>query len=319
MNLVHRRAIALTLALVLASVSLGETTTAHAAEPAGDASATANEVESAKLKQKGDEAFDALRHEDAITFYTQAYALSPNPALLYNRGRSKQALGRFPEALVDLEQFSRTAPPEVRAKVPGIDKLVADVRARVGDLVVTCDVPGARLVVRDRVMGPVTGETYHLNTGEARIDVSLEGYYAFTKTVDLRGGQVTRVEVTLHPSRPAEGLLVVRGPLRATVLVDGVNLGQPPVERPLLVGEHRVVVHQDGYDDAEKSVVLTAHARTEIELQPTAKPPLYAKPLFWGVVTAVAVGVVAVVVIANTKASPDTGTLGQVSGPLVRF
>jgi len=317
MNIVQRRAISLTLALVLTSISLGEAKVAHAAEPAGDASA--NESESAKLKQKGDEAFDALRHEDAITFYTQAYALSPNPALLYNRGRSKQALGRFPEALVDLEQFSRTAPPEVRAKVPGIDKLVADVRSRVGDLVVTCDVPGARLVVRDRVMGQVTGETYHLNTGEARIDVSLEGYYAFTKTVDLRGGQVTRVEVALHPSRPAEGLLVVRGPLRASVLVDGVNLGQPPVERPLLVGEHRVVVHQEGYDDAEKSVILTTHARTEIELQPTAKPPLYAKPLFWGVVTAVAVGAVAVLVIANTQSSPDTGTLGQVSGPLVRF
>lgn len=317
MNIVQRRAISLTLSLVLASLSLAEAKVAHAAEPAGDASA--NESESAKLKQKGDEAFDALRHEDAIQFYTQAYALSPNPALLYNRGRSKQALGRFPEALVDLEQFSRTAPPEVRAKVPGIDKLVADVRSRVGDLVVTCDVPGARLVVRDRVMGQVTGETVHLNAGEARIDVSLEGYYAFTKMVDLRGGQVTRVEVTLHPSRPAEGLLVVRGPLRASVLVDGQNLGQPPVERPLLVGEHRVVVHQDGYDDAEKSVVLTTHARTEIELHPTSKPPLYAKPLFWGVVTAVAVGTVAVLVIANTQASPDTGTLGQVSGPLVRF
>ena len=283
--------------------------------PAG----TSNEVEAERFKRRGDEMFDALRHEEAITFYTQSYALNPNPALLYNRGRSKEALGRFPEALVDLEQFSRTAPAEVRAKVPGIDKLVADVRSRVAELVVSCNVPSARIVVRERVMGNVAGETLRLAAGEARVDVTLEGYYPFTKTVDLKGGTATRIEVVLYPSRPEEGLLVVRGPLKAQVFVDDRNLGQPPVERPISAGEHRVSMRQDGYDDAGKMVIVAPKRRTEIELSPTPRAPFYAKGWFWGVTAAVVSGTVAAILVANSSASPDSGTLGQVSGPLVRF
>lgn len=278
-----------------------------------------NADEAAKLKQRGDELFDSSRHEDAISFYTQAYALTSDPAVLFNRGRSFEALGRYPEALADLEQFSRTAPPALRAKVAGLDKLVTDVRARVADLEIVCNVPGARVVVRERVLGAVAGQHLKVNAGPTKLEVSFDGYHAFTTLIDLKGGALTRVEATLFPKKAEEGLLVVRGPRAARVFLDGADVGQPPVERPLRTGDHRVVLKQDGFDDADKAVFVSAGKRVELEVTMTQKPAFYTRGWFWGVVGAVAVGSAAVIVIANTTRPVEDGTLGQVRGPLVSF
>ena len=280
---------------------------------------TDNATEAARFKRRGDEMFDASRHEDAVAFYTQSYALAPNPALLYNRGRSYEALGRYPEALVDLEQFSRTAAPELRAKVAGIDKLVADVRGRVAELVIVCNVPGARLVVRDRVLGVVTGAPLHVNAGTAQIEVTLDGHFPFTTVVDLAGGGVTKVRANLYPTRAEEGLLVIRGPQRARVYLDGRDLGQPPVERSAAVGEHQVVMKQEGFEDTHKVVMVAAKKRSEVELSMSATSPFYARAWFWGVVGVAAAGAVTAIVLVNTTRPADTGTLGQVSGPLLTF
>ncbi len=292
-------------------------TPAHAdmPTPAG----TSNATEAENFKRRGDELFDASRHEDAIAFYTQSYALSPNPALLYNRGRSYEALGRNPEALMDLEQFSRTAPAEIRAKVPGIDKLIADVRARVAELEIACNVPGARLVVRDRVMGTLTGEVLRLNAGVARIELTAAGFYPFTTTVELKSNARARVDATLHRVSAEQGLLVLRGPKLARVSLDGKDLGQPPVERALTAGEHQVILRQDGFEDAHKVIVVAAGKRAEVDIAMRPTPPFYARAWFWGVAGAVAAGAVTAVVLANTSRPADSGTLGQVSGPLVRF
>ncbi len=278
-----------------------------------------NASEAANFKRRGDELFDSSRHEDAIKLYTQAYALAPDPAVLYNRGRSFEALGRYPEALIDLEQFSRTAAPALRAKVAGIDKLIADVRARVSELEVACNVAGARVVVREHVLGAVAGQRLKVNAGLAKIEVWSEGYEPFSTSVDLKGGGFTRVEATLLPKAAQAGFLVVRGPRGARVLLDGADVGQPPVERPLRAGEHRVVVRQEGFDDAERSVVVVTGKRAELEVTLTQKPAFYTRGWFWGAVGAVAAGSVAAIVIANTSRPVEEGTLGQVRGPLVRF
>ena len=57
---------------------------------------------------------DSARPADALRAYNEAYALEPQPALLYNRGRAHMALEQFPEALQQLLQFREQAPPELR-------------------------------------------------------------------------------------------------------------------------------------------------------------------------------------------------------------
>ena len=58
-----------------------------------------------------------LRYADALGAYAEAYALTRDPALLYNQGRAHQALGNFPEALASFERFAVEASPDLRARV----------------------------------------------------------------------------------------------------------------------------------------------------------------------------------------------------------
>src|SRR5437899_856477 len=58
------------------------------------------------LKKRGDDAMDSLRYADALAAYSEAYSLSKDPALLYNKGRADQALGDYPSALQELERFN---------------------------------------------------------------------------------------------------------------------------------------------------------------------------------------------------------------------
>src|SRR5438309_981107 len=92
-------------------------------------SAFAADAQTDERKRAGDAAFDEKRYEDAITVYTQAYIEEPDPALLYNRGRAHQALGRHVRALQDFEAFRRAASPALLAKVPALDGLISAMRA----------------------------------------------------------------------------------------------------------------------------------------------------------------------------------------------
>src|SRR5580700_9805040 len=91
-------------ALVLLSVLHPLAARAQApAPPIAPPASTSTPDRAAQLKQQGDAAMESLHYADALGAYTQAYALSRDPALLYNQGRAQQALGNFPDALLALE------------------------------------------------------------------------------------------------------------------------------------------------------------------------------------------------------------------------
>lgn len=274
------------------------------------------------LKAQGDEAMQRIEYERALEFYDQAYALAPSPALLYNRGRAYEALARYPEALEQLEAFEREAPPELRAKVRKLDELLGRVRAKVSALELSCNVSGARVVIRSRVIGSTPLSTpLRLNAGPAVVEVSADGYHPFKRSLTLAGGSKVALEVKLL-SKSTSGLLTVGSPVAgATVFIDGRRLGAVPVQTALPAGKHRVLVKHPDYDPADTSVVMVAGAQNEINV-PLDKPPgLLSRWWFWtGVGVAVAGGAVLTYALL-TERDPDTGDMapGQVAGPLVRF
>src|SRR5258706_3080976 len=143
----------------------------------GVAPPATTDARAADLKQRGDAAMDSLRYGEAVDAYARAYALTKDPALLYNRGRALQALGDFPAALEALEGFDASANAELRARVPKLGELLTEVRARVASLALTCNVPGARVLLRDKVVGttPFRGPL-RFTAGPANLEVIAEGY-----------------------------------------------------------------------------------------------------------------------------------------------
>jgi hypothetical protein len=219
------------------------------AAPAAEKSASA--AEAAELKEAGDRAMQRLDYDAALDSYERAYKLDPNPALLYNRGRALQALGRHPEALDQLEAFERQAPEELKARVPKLAELIASIQARVSTLALTSNVGGARVLVRGRLRGTTPMPPIRLNAGTATIEVSAEGYHPFKQTVKLPGRGQLAVRAILH-SKTTTGVLEVTSPVAgANVFVDGTRIGSAPAQTVLRAGEHRVLVRHEGYDESD--------------------------------------------------------------------
>jgi tetratricopeptide (TPR) repeat protein len=157
-----------------------------------------NERSASDLKHEADASFDAGRYAEAAEGYARAYEMKPDATLLYNEARALEAMGEYPDALARLERFASTAPPEIRAKVPSLETLVADLRAHITSITVHTNAPNARLLVRGKDYGEVTEwAPVRVRAGAATLRLVAEGYRDEERTVELRGGTVYELRVTL--------------------------------------------------------------------------------------------------------------------------
>jgi hypothetical protein len=292
------------------------------AQPAAaPAAAAAAGSEAERIKAEGDRAMQRLEYQAALEAYERAYAIDQNPALLYNRGRTLQALGRFPDALEQIEAFERDAPSELKERVPRLRELINELKARVSTLALTCNVKGARVLVRRRQVGTTPLPPIRLNSGSATIEVVADGYHPFKHTTNLQGGGQASVHALLH-SKNTTGILEVSSPVAgADVFVNGSRLGSAPAQTVLKAGEHRVLVRRPGYEQAETTAVISAGRTTRLEVPLDQPPPITARWWFWTGVGAVVVGGIVLTAALLTEREADRGDIppGQVSGPLLSF
>ncbi len=306
-------------AALTAAPALGQGPPA-AAPPAPPAPPAAPEPGTSRvtdLKKSGDRAMDALRYLDAYNAYSDVYAITLDPALLYNMGRALQALNRYPEALDRVEAFQAVAPPELKARVPHLTELIADLRARVTTLKVTCSVPGARVLVRSTVMSKLPLATpLRLSAGKAEIEVEADGYFTFHKAVDLPGGSEMTVDAKLF-SKSNTGLLVVNASaLGSTVFVDELKAGIAPVELNVTGGAHRIRVNNLDFREYETITVVPAGTRKDLDVK--LQPPLIvSRWWFWTGIALAGVTAGVIGYAATTERSPSRGDIapGQVRAP----
>ncbi len=272
-----------------------------------------------ELKRRGDEALVSGRAAEALAFYKKVYEERKDPALLYNMGRALQSAGDYPQALEHLEQFERDAGPELRAKVPGLAGLIAEVKRKVAYVTIVCDVPGATVRLDDRTIGTTPlGKPRALNAGSAKLLITKEGYYDYKREIVLPAGGSANVEAHLS-SKATEGVLLVKSPVvGASVSIDGKPTGTVPTELVLKQGPHRVELQRDGYRPASSSVIVNAGEKREVDIGLEKEAPITKKWWFWtGVGLAVVGGTVAVIALTTEK-DPGTGTLapGRISAGL---
>lgn len=273
------------------------------------------------LRDQGNQAMLDMRYSDALAHYQQARALDPSDlGVLYSLARAHQLLGEFPEALGQLEEFDRLAPSEMKVKVGRLEQLLVDLRSRVSTLVLRCSQPGARVLLRDRVVGTTPLRSLRVASGVATLQVELEGFFPVQRQLVLPAGGSIELEVEL-PARSTSSLLrVATRPGGAAVLVDGKSVGtsNPRVELVLPAGAHRVSARREGFEDAHVPVVLQPGATRElaVPLEPTVA--VTSRWWFWTGAALVVAGGAALGYALLTERSAGHGSLapGQVSAPL---
>jgi hypothetical protein len=288
---------------------------------AGDAPTKQERARAAELKQQGDEAMVSLRYADALGAYSQSYYLVSDPALLYNKGRALQALGRYPEALENFEAFDAQASAKLKARVPALKELIAEVRAKVSILTLDCSVEGARVMINNKVVATTPlSAPLKLNAGPAVLEVDADGYIPFRKRLSLPGGGEITIRAKLA-ARSTMSVLVVDSPVAgARVTVNNNPVGAVPAEASVDAGMHTIVVERDGYEQATTTAVVKAGERKRVTIPLERTQPIFGRWWFWAGVGAVVVGGAVLTGALLTEAPADRGDIqpGQVQAP-IRF
>ncbi len=277
--------------------------------------------EATALKKQGDAAYDSMRYAEALDAYNQSYEAYPDPRLFYNRGRAHAAMSQYPEALEQLVAFKTKAPKRVLRKVPQLDSLIMEVRSKVSILRLKSDVGGARVVLRDRVIGQTPLPPTKVNAGRAVLEVTADGRLPFKKSIELRGGRETTISVDLPPL-DSRARLLVRSPIAgARVSVDGRVVGVVPAETQVDPGKHIISVTHADYSDAETTTFVKAGETKDLTIDLDKSSAITSKWWFWTGVGVVVVAGVVTVVALNTEKDADSGTIppGQVAVPLFGF
>lgn len=313
------RSLALLLAVSVSSASLPARAAGTPASAASAAAAAPTGDAASELKHQGDTLLSQKSFVEALDAYDKSYALVPNPAVHYNRGRALQFLARYPEALDAFERFEADAPPDLKARVSGLSGLIAEIRSKVATLQVLCTVPGGRVLIGGRDVGKTPlADPVRINAGHVTIEVLADGYFAFRREIDAPGGATADVDVTLV-SRATLGILVVRSQIAGTsVAIDGKGVGVVPAEAALPPGTHPVVVTHDGYRDATTQVVLLAGDRKDLLLDPIRPRAITTRWWFWTIIGGAVTGVAATVLVyAALKEAPVS--VGSIPPGQLRF
>jgi hypothetical protein len=244
-----------------------------AAQPAG--SAAAREGAKQKLREGAQQLRDG-EYADALKTFQHAYELVPSPKIFFNFGLAYQGLARYADALEHFQRFVAEAKDANRETQSQALFLIRDLRAKVAFVNVTCDRPGADIVVDGRARGKTPqAQPFAVDPGPHQLVVELDGKTR-TRPFSAQAGVQSEISIVLQEARSTEPPppLAVRS---------------PPREAP----------------------VGGLGARPE----PVAATPIYQRPWLWAAVGAVVAGGIVTAVLLGRRTEYPQATLGKRAVP----
>ncbi len=156
----------------------GETQAAEEVEAPPD---TPEIREARRHYEQGAVFFRQERYEQAISEFTEAYALWDNPLILYSLGQANERLLRVTRAISFYERFLRAAPDDPRTAE--VEDTVRGLRMLLATVVVESNVP-ATVHVDGQELGEAPGE-FELSTGTYTVELRAEGFEPASQSVQL--------------------------------------------------------------------------------------------------------------------------------------
>lgn len=154
----------------------------------------------------------------ALVEFRRAYELSPAFQVLYNIGHVYRQLQNYAEALRWLEKYLQDGGRNLpQARADEVQREVDELRRRVAQLEVVCEVPGAMVFIDDELVGETPlGKQLRVSAGRRRLKVQKVGYNLFEQSFEVAGAETRSIRVQLVETTSAApaSVLVTRGPER---------------------------------------------------------------------------------------------------------
>jgi len=137
--------------------------------------------------------------------------------------------------------------------------------ADTGMLYVRSDPSGATVLVDGVERGKTPVLIRDLPAGMHSIELTLEGAQPKKESVKVEAGAVGKFDAELKA--PEASLTIITQPLEALVVLDRVSRGATPLTlQGLGVGEHRLLIRKQGFEDHASTVVLAAGESRTLEI-----------------------------------------------------
>lgn len=280
-------------------------------KPAANVAPKSDAERVAELKRKGNAAIDGRLHADALAFYREAYAISKDPALLYNQGRALAGMGQYPEALDAFKEFRAAAAPELLAQVSGLTEFTESLQKKIGTVEIrVLNVAKYEVRVKDERGERSVPENspIRLNPGEKTFFITAKGHAETSRKVTIVGGLTSYLDVRLARLDRAT-LSIASETLGAIAFVDGQRLGNVPVDTEVTPGSHEVRLEKEGYEPGQTIILVTAGDKRDLSI-PLNKSGILTKWWFWTAVGAVVIaGAGVTFYAATTTRDYDSGTI----------
>lgn len=137
-----------------------------------------------------------------------------------------------------------------------------------GALSVTANVNNAAVYIDNNFRGftranqPISVEA---TTGAHRVRIAVDGYDVFEQDVNVLGGQSTNITATLTPVVRQGTVNFDSNPRGATVLVNGVTVGQTPTGAvSYQPGTYTATFRRAGYQDSSQSFSVSANSNQNV-------------------------------------------------------
>jgi hypothetical protein len=135
----------------------------------------------------------------ALAEFKKAYALAPNPAVLFNVGQAEFQLKDYAGALVTFRRFLADASPGSPQRDDAEGNLDV-LRTRVGRIGIATVPPGADVTIDDQPAGRTPFPEHRLvSVGHRRVTASLAGRMSVTRYVDVAAEDDLSVTIELPP------------------------------------------------------------------------------------------------------------------------
>lgn len=188
--------------------------------------------------------YDAGRYREALAAFEAAYRAAPHPAVRVNMANCFEQLGQYVEALFNyrrfLEESGANVTPEQREEV---ETAIARIAPKVGTLIIKVEPRTATLTIDGKEARRTPDGALQLVAGMHYIGASAPGFQPMERSVDVKGGGDTALQLTLSPEQAP----VLDPELAAASDEEPVEVGgddeAPPEDAPeASEGESRVLL-----------------------------------------------------------------------------
>lgn len=155
-----------------------------------------------EIEGKAHEALHAGRMSEAADLFGEAWKVYRDPTLICNQGPLLSRVGRYAAAAESLSLCIRTTlaaeAPAMKAKIA---RELEKVRAHLGTLTISTNLPGAEIVVDNKVVGttPLDGEIF-VEPGNHSVEARAAGYESDVKLVPAEKGSWFSLVMRMEPT-----------------------------------------------------------------------------------------------------------------------